>query len=375
MNSMRPATARGQGAPGELNAAGATSYRFKLVTFDEIQLLTTAAYLVRDIIPREGLVVIWGPPKCGKSFWTYDAIMHVALGWEYRGRRVKQGTVVYVACEGERGLGARTEAFRRSKLTEDSSVPGFHLLATRLDLVADRQQLIEDIRAQLGDEKPAVIVIDTLNRSIAGSESSDEDMGDYVKAADAIREAFNCAVLIIHHCGVDDKRPRGHTSLTGAADAQIAIRRSADGVITSIVEWMKDGAEGVETNSRLEVVELGTDDDGEPITSCIVVPTETAPNALGERPKKRRPPPPDVMRALEFLKDAITDHGEPLNKPGLPRSLIATTLPHWRDRVRQRGLYDGEAAGRKRFERARERLVAEKLITIDGDSVWIVPRA
>ena len=166
--------------------------------------------------------MIWGPPKCGKSFWTFDLAMHIALDWEYRGRRVKQGTVVYVACEGERGLGARVEAFRRSKLAEDSAVPGFHLLTTRLDLVADQHQLIEDIRAQLGDDLPVAVVVDTLNRSIAGSESSDEDMGAYVKAADAIREAFTCAVVIIHHCGIDDKRPRGHTSLTGAADAQIS---------------------------------------------------------------------------------------------------------------------------------------------------------
>jgi hypothetical protein len=39
-------------------------------------------------------------------------------------------------------------------------------------------------------------VLDTLNRSLAGSESDDEDMAAYVKAADAIREAFGCAVVI-----------------------------------------------------------------------------------------------------------------------------------------------------------------------------------
>jgi len=26
---------------------------------------------------------------------------------------------------------------------------------------------------------------------------------------------------VIHHCGINGDRPRGHTSLTGAADAQI----------------------------------------------------------------------------------------------------------------------------------------------------------
>ena len=61
--------------------------------------------------------------------------------------------------------------------------------------------------------KPAAVAIDTLNRSLAGSESSDEDMAAYIRAADAIRDAFNCAVVIVHHCGHEGTRPRGHLSL------------------------------------------------------------------------------------------------------------------------------------------------------------------
>jgi hypothetical protein len=34
-------------------------------------------------------------------------------------------------------------------------------------------------------------------RSLAGSESSDEDMAAYIKAAHAIRDAFTCAIVIV----------------------------------------------------------------------------------------------------------------------------------------------------------------------------------
>src|ERR671910_3644702 len=84
--------------------------------------------------------------------------------------------------------------------------------------------------------------LDTLNRSLTGSESSDEDMSSYVNAADAIREAFTCFVGIVHHCGIDSSRPRGHTSLTGAVDAQIAVKRDASDRVIVTVEHMKDGA-------------------------------------------------------------------------------------------------------------------------------------
>jgi AAA domain len=77
--------------PHKPNGKETHSPRFRLVPFREIKISTVPAYLVKGIIPRCGLVVIWGPPKCGKSFWTLDLTMHIALGWSYRGRRVQQG--------------------------------------------------------------------------------------------------------------------------------------------------------------------------------------------------------------------------------------------------------------------------------------------
>jgi hypothetical protein len=246
--------------------------RFKLVRFDKIALQTAPAYLVAGLIPRVGLIVIWGPMKCGKSFWTFDMFMHVALGWLYRKRKVRQGEIVYLALEGHAGFNRRVEGFRKKHHVTDAP---FYLITARTDLVRDHLALIAAIKAQ--SVSPAAVVIDTLNRSLAGSESKDEDMGAYVKAADAIREAFDCAVVVIHHCGVDENRPRGHTSLGGAVDAQLAVKRDAVGNVVVEVEWMKDGdSEGDVIISKLERFELGTDEDGNEISSCVVVPSEAA---------------------------------------------------------------------------------------------------
>ena len=70
------------------NKADNKHTHIKLVPFDEIKMGTQRRYLIRHIIPRVGLSVVWGPPKSGKSFWVFDVVMHVALGWEYRGHRV-----------------------------------------------------------------------------------------------------------------------------------------------------------------------------------------------------------------------------------------------------------------------------------------------
>ena len=73
---------------GELDAEMITldwkrkELRIKLISLTDLAQLDDRRYLVKGIIPYPGLTVIWGPPKCSKSFWTLDLIMHVALGRE-----------------------------------------------------------------------------------------------------------------------------------------------------------------------------------------------------------------------------------------------------------------------------------------------------
>src|SRR5262245_1971132 len=143
--------------------------RFRLRPFHELTVGNERAYLVKGLIPRTGLVVVWGPPKCGKSFWTFDLAMHVALGRPYRGRRVIAGPAVYFAFEGADGFKARAEAFRLRHLAEDHDPVDFHLIADRADLAKDHADMVRAIRRDLDGKQPACVVLDTLNRSLNGS--------------------------------------------------------------------------------------------------------------------------------------------------------------------------------------------------------------
>jgi AAA domain len=116
--------------------------KFSLIPFDQITFDTRPAYLVKGVVPRTGLCVFWGPPKCGKSFLVFDLMMHIALGWFWHERRVQQGPVVYCAMEGQIGLKNRTEAFRQRKLTDYHGEVPFYLVADVLNLVADHAALI-----------------------------------------------------------------------------------------------------------------------------------------------------------------------------------------------------------------------------------------
>jgi hypothetical protein len=119
-----------------------TKPAFPLIAFADIKLDTEVRnYLVKGLLPLSGVVVVWGPPKSGKSFWIMDIVLSAALGWEYRGRKTQQADVVYVALEGREGIPrmagscaaasrSRTHIVQRVRLTKplrsyakQSSVP------------------------------------------------------------------------------------------------------------------------------------------------------------------------------------------------------------------------------------------------------------
>ena len=336
--------------------------------FNSILLSTTPNYLIKGFIPREGIVVVWGPPKCGKSFWTFDVTMHIALGWNYRGHRVRQGPVVYFALEGGAGFCARVEAWRQRHLGGHTGNVPFSLLPVPVDLIADKDKLIQAIRAQV--ETPAVVVIDTLNRSLNGNENDSKDMAAYIRAADAIRETFHCAVMIVHHCGIAGDRPRGHTSLSGADDAQIAVERNdRTGIITARVEHMKDSEAGTSVLSRLESVDLGSDDDGDPITSCVIVPVEGK-----QRSDIQREISGAAKIALDVLVDTLADTGErAMASNHIPAGVRTCSLDLWR-----RNCYAGTIAKtddpdakRQAFHRASTKLQERKIIGVWQDHVWL----
>jgi hypothetical protein len=107
-----------------------------------------------------------------------------------------------------------------------------------------------------------------------------------------VAQELSCAVVIVHHCGIDASRPRGHTSLSGAVESQLKVERTATGEVIVTVELAKDFAEGTEIVSRLERIELDVDADGDPIASLVVLPAE------GSAYRGRRPAITAIVAAM-----------------------------------------------------------------------------
>jgi hypothetical protein len=329
-----------------------------------------------------GTTSLWyGESGSAKTFLAFYLAFCVALGQPFFNRKVKQGLVIFVAAEAGSSMRQRIEAFRQHyALPDDDDVP-FALIAAPVNLLdpdIDLEALIGEIKAAAAawpDMPLLLIVVDTLSRTFSGgNENAPDDMGAFIRNIDRLRRETEAHVAIVHHSGkTASLGARGHSLLRAAVDTEIEVVKSDTlKLSTATVTKQRDEESGSVFAFRLHVVELGYDEDGEIITSCALEPLETPAEAPKPR-SKPRPLPPEDLRALDFLRDVVAELGQPLNREGFP-NVMAVTVEQWRQHLQRRGLYDPDVAGRNRFKRRKERLIAARLVTIDGDLVWPVPR-
>jgi hypothetical protein len=133
---------------------------------------------------------------------------------------------------------------------------------------------------------------------------------------------------------------------------------------------MKDGSQGDQFASKLEVIEIGLDDDGDKITSCVVAPTEgLAPLRKDKAVKLTK----GAKIALDALHDAIGECGAvPMVSNHIPGGVKCATIDQWREYALKRGIStsDKESATRMAFVRATESLVAAHRVAIWDGYAW-----
>lgn len=247
--------------------------RFRLLGSADLHALPPLAWCVRGVLPAHGLASVYGPSGSGKSFLVLDAAAAIADGAEWFGYRVKQAPVVYCALEGEAGFRVRVAAWEEAK---GRRLPAGLRLVLQSFKLTDPQDVADLAAAVLTAGAGAVVILDTLNRAAPeADENASADMGRILEAAKALQRLTGGLVLVVHHTGKDATRGlRGHSSLFAALDAAMEVTREGDRREWKVAK-AKDGQDGAGHPFRLEVVDLGEDDEGETVTSCVIAPDES----------------------------------------------------------------------------------------------------
>jgi len=275
------------------NAENPTRPKFTVVPAPDFASDVSMEWLIKSVLPKAELVVMYGQSGSGKSFLALDLCAAISRGLEWRGHRSVPGQVVYVCAEGAGGFRQRLRAYA---VQHNIQLNEFGVIGDTPNLL-DVEDVAGVAQAIIAFGKADLVVIDTLSASIPGAdENAGKDLGKVVEHCRFIHKKTGALVMLIHHSGKDASRgARGWSGLRAAADAEIEITRNGD-FRTASVTKMKDGSDGRQWSFKLRTVVLGIDTDGEEITSCVIEHVDSP-----EQPMKNRVEPTGL-----YPKTALT---------------------------------------------------------------------
>jgi hypothetical protein len=206
--------------------------RFKASELAGMELGQTQ-WVVPDLLP-DGLALLAGPPKLGKSWMVLDIALSVAMGRPVLGRTVAQGDALYLALEDN----ARRLQGRMRLLLGGAPAPERLEMWTRAGTLATG--VVDEIREWVDAQpEPRLVIIDTLGRVQEGSAWVDAKDGGYADAVAALAELQDLAaerhvaVVVITHTkkggwsnGADPlEAVLGSQGYAGTADAVLVLKR------------------------------------------------------------------------------------------------------------------------------------------------------
>jgi len=123
----------------------------------------------------------------------------------------------------------------------------------------------------------------------------------------------------------------------------------------------------------LDLVEIRSDEDGDPVTTRVVVPCEARDVENGEAARLRLSA--NLQNALQALKMAISEHGERIPSVHIPDGTVTVSTETWRQYFYMRSIEadpDGKQETRRQtFKRSSRDLQARGLIGCWNDRAWI----
>ena len=272
---------------------------FHLLTADEATQGKDLEWKIKNLVPRTGMGQICGQSRGAKTFFAMALCEAIVDGsQDFYGFKVQhKDPVVFICLEGEGGFRRRIKALEkwRAMHGKEPLPPEMRFIIGEHFAINNDKQ-VKALAALC--PKNALIIIDTQNASAPIIDvNSTKDMGGIIQGAKTLKEITDGFVFLIAHEGLSATgRPMGSSVQIPNCDTLISVSCSQ-----KKGEWkvgkMKDAEDGMKFSFRLEVVELGEDEDGETVTSCVAVPSDAP------RPRKGLSVPQKLI--LDILKKAV----------------------------------------------------------------------
>lgn len=190
-------------------------------------------WLIPDILPKPGMILLLGEPFAGKSFLAFQLGLSLAQGGMFMHKKCQPSRVLYLQFDPSE-LVWRDRIISIQKAGVNMSGPMYltHPSDNPRSMNILTQESQNFLRESLATATPDVVIIDVLREIHSCDE---QDSTQMKQVGDAIMQIFHGYTLVIlHHTRkFDSEKPievinssRGSSYMTGKADATWLIHQS-----------------------------------------------------------------------------------------------------------------------------------------------------
>jgi hypothetical protein len=251
----------------------------EMLSLDQLESAPPPKFMIHRFLQFDSESWLIGAPGSKKSFVAFDMAARVVRGEPWQGFRTNPADVVFIVAEGASGHGKRVKAWRkRNGPVEAGDRQAVFTLPRPVQARdVDKWGVLVGACHKLGQRaaeagRGLLVVIDTQARVTVGLKENDNgEMNFFVEAVSAIRRATGACVLTIHHTKKGGGDARGASVIDGAQTTELKVM-SDSGKLTArlLTEKQKDVDEHEPVELAFEVVDVGVDEDGEPVTSLVL---------------------------------------------------------------------------------------------------------
>jgi RecA/RadA recombinase len=230
------------------------------------------AEVVSGILPKAGVCIVAGEPGTGKTWLVLALARDVATGKPFLGKfAAEQGSVLVIDEES----GKYRLQKRMQKLGVTENLPIAFSIMKVINLSDPSWE--EPLREVIAQQKPELVVLDSLVRIHRGDENQSTEMAKLFATLTKFREEFGCAFVITHHLrkrvqqsklNTLEQRLRGSSDIAAYADTVLGLDRVDDRLVFSQLknrdgEFFKPLALGIDdiSDDRTEIVVLAEVDE------------------------------------------------------------------------------------------------------------------
>jgi hypothetical protein len=357
------AYAHGQNPPGFMSAAvdmagveiipppspvPAAAGRMRFLS--DVDAAVRPSWLLKGWLPKQGVVLLAGQSRIGKTFLSLELAGALATGGSFFGRPVRERVgVLILAAEGGGTIAPRLEALRLHRLggIDAATLPiAWAEISDANEIGAIVAAAAVEMRERFG-LRLGLVAVDTVAAAFGVDENDAQLATSAMKALGKLASDADVLVVAVAHYGKSDGAGvRGSSAWTASADVILA----ATGEISETTGEVKDRKLAL-TKSRyaetgpisdfdLRSVNLGLDEDGDPISAAVIATVSTV--TLD----------PHQVLYMDGFEGLLLVAGEAIGegRTGVPRKLLREhCYGEWFD--------SNNATKKKRFERIERRLI------------------